>query len=78
MVGLSPCRLLEQKTQESYYNKIVARYMQFCTHHSKDLESAIDVETYAAEKTENYARAIGKSTGVAYKKLKSIVQDIGP
>jgi hypothetical protein len=39
-MGSSPCRLLELKTQESYYNKIVARYMQFCTHHSKDLETA--------------------------------------
>jgi hypothetical protein len=38
--GLWRCRLLELKTQESYYNKIVARYMQFCTHHSKDLETA--------------------------------------
>src|ERR1700748_2421867 len=26
--------------QESFYNKIVARYMQFCTQHSKDLDSA--------------------------------------
>src|SRR3954454_1046994 len=38
--NLLSCRLLELKTQEAYYNKIVARYMQFCTHHSKDLESA--------------------------------------
>jgi hypothetical protein len=40
LVGDLLCRLLEFKTQESYYNKIVARYTQFCTHHSKDLESA--------------------------------------
>ena len=33
-------RLLDVKTQEGYYNKIVARYMQFCTHHSKALENA--------------------------------------
>jgi hypothetical protein len=33
-------RLLEIKAQESFYNKIVARYMQFCTHHSNDMESA--------------------------------------
>ncbi|OAG45150.1 hypothetical protein AYO21_00498 [Fonsecaea monophora] len=32
--------LLDLKTQESYYNKIVARYMQFCTRHSKDLDNA--------------------------------------
>jgi hypothetical protein len=40
LLDLASCRLLELKTQESYYNKIVARYMQFCTHHSKDLETA--------------------------------------
>lgn len=28
------------KAQETFYNKIVARYMQFCTNHSKDLDSA--------------------------------------
>ncbi|KIV86586.1 hypothetical protein PV11_02186 [Exophiala sideris] len=33
-------RLLDPKTQESFYNKIVARYMQFCTRHSKDLDAA--------------------------------------
>ncbi|EXJ60983.1 hypothetical protein A1O7_05136 [Cladophialophora yegresii CBS 114405] len=33
-------RLLDPKTQESFYNKIVARYMQFCTQHAKDLDSA--------------------------------------
>ncbi|KAI1615329.1 hypothetical protein EDD37DRAFT_507397 [Exophiala viscosa] len=33
-------RLLDSKTQESFYNKIVARYMQFCTRHSKDLDTA--------------------------------------
>ncbi|RVX72990.1 hypothetical protein B0A52_03343 [Exophiala mesophila] len=33
-------RLLDIKTQETFYNKIVARYMQFCTHHSKDLDTA--------------------------------------
>ncbi|EXJ69688.1 uncharacterized protein A1O5_06759 [Cladophialophora psammophila CBS 110553] len=33
-------RLLDLKSQESFYNKIVARYMQFCTRHSKDLDSA--------------------------------------
>ncbi|KAK5270367.1 hypothetical protein LTR99_005751 [Exophiala xenobiotica] len=32
--------LLDPKAQESFYNKIVARYMQFCTRHSKDLDSA--------------------------------------
>ncbi|KEF54571.1 uncharacterized protein A1O9_09013 [Exophiala aquamarina CBS 119918] len=33
-------RLLDLKTQESFYNKIVARYMQFCTNYSKDLDAA--------------------------------------
>lgn len=33
-------RLLNIKTQENYYHKITARYMQFCTHHSKDLDKA--------------------------------------
>ncbi|ETI24160.1 hypothetical protein G647_03529 [Cladophialophora carrionii CBS 160.54] len=33
-------RLLDPKTQESFYNKIVARYMQFCTQHAKALDSA--------------------------------------
>jgi hypothetical protein len=32
--------LLDIKAQESFYNKIVARYMQFCTRHCKDLDSA--------------------------------------
>lgn len=35
-----PGRLLDLKTQVSFYNKIVARYMQFCTHHPKDLDTA--------------------------------------
>ncbi|KAL2393960.1 hypothetical protein ABEF93_001157 [Exophiala dermatitidis] len=33
-------RLLDPKAQENFYNKIVARYMQFCTRHSKDLDNA--------------------------------------
>lgn len=33
-------RLLDIKAQESYYNKIVARYMQFCAQNAKDLDSA--------------------------------------
>ncbi|KIW68105.1 hypothetical protein PV04_04072 [Phialophora macrospora] len=33
-------RLLDLKTQESFYNKIVARYMQFCTQHARDLDGA--------------------------------------
>ncbi|KIW99346.1 uncharacterized protein Z518_11334 [Rhinocladiella mackenziei CBS 650.93] len=33
-------RLLDPKTQESFYNKIVARYTQFCTRYSSDLDSA--------------------------------------
>jgi hypothetical protein len=33
-------RLLDLKTQESFYNKIVARYMQFCTQHGRDLDNA--------------------------------------
>jgi hypothetical protein len=33
-------RLLDLKTQESFYTKIVARYMQFCSANSKDLDSA--------------------------------------
>lgn len=33
-------RLLDVKAQESFYNKIVARYMQFCSQHSKDLDQA--------------------------------------
>lgn len=34
-------RLLEIKNQESYFAQIVARYMQFCTSHSNDLESTL-------------------------------------
>lgn len=33
-------RLLNLKTQENYYHKITARYMQFCTQHSKNLIEA--------------------------------------
>ena len=33
-------RLLDPKVQESFYGKIVARYMQFCSQHSKDLDQA--------------------------------------
>ncbi|KAK5071541.1 hypothetical protein LTR64_004681 [Lithohypha guttulata] len=33
-------RLLNLKTQESYYHKITARYMQFCTQNSKNLNEA--------------------------------------
>ncbi|KAJ9604593.1 hypothetical protein H2200_010707 [Cladophialophora chaetospira] len=33
-------RLLDLKTQEAFYNKIVARYMQFCSRHSKNLDNA--------------------------------------
>jgi len=33
-------RLLSFKNQENYYHKITARYMQFCTHHSKNLNEA--------------------------------------
>lgn len=33
-------RLLDTRTQESFYNKIVARYMQFCNRHSRDLDIA--------------------------------------
>ena len=32
--------LLDPKAQEGFYNKIVARYMQFCTRYSKDLDNA--------------------------------------
>lgn len=32
--------LLDIKTQESYYHKITARYMQFCTQYSKNLNEA--------------------------------------
>lgn len=32
--------LLDPKAQETFYNKIVARYMQFCTRYSKDLDNA--------------------------------------
>ncbi|ERF73034.1 hypothetical protein EPUS_07128 [Endocarpon pusillum Z07020] len=39
-VSKGDTRLLDVKVQESFYNKIVARYMQFCTHHSTDMESA--------------------------------------
>ena len=33
-------RLLNIKTQETYYHKITARYMQFCTQNSKNLHEA--------------------------------------
>lgn len=33
-------RLLDTKTQETYYHKITARYMQFCTQNSKNLHEA--------------------------------------
>ncbi|KIW12196.1 hypothetical protein PV08_09472 [Exophiala spinifera] len=39
-VSKGDTRLLDTKAQESFYNKIVARYMQFCTNHSKDLDNA--------------------------------------
>ena len=39
-IDASSIRLLDVKIQESYYHKIVARYMQFCTQHSKNLEEA--------------------------------------
>lgn len=35
-------RLLSIKTQESYYHKITARYMQFCAQHSKNLNKAFE------------------------------------
>jgi hypothetical protein len=38
--SLTRGRLLDLKTQEGFYNKIVARYMQFCTRYSKDLDTA--------------------------------------
>lgn len=40
MLRAQQCRLLDPKTQESYYHKITARYMQFCAEHSKDLNEA--------------------------------------
>ncbi|KAL2008040.1 hypothetical protein VTN00DRAFT_8022 [Thermoascus crustaceus] len=33
-------KLLDHKAQEDYYNKIVQRYMQFCSHYGKELASA--------------------------------------
>jgi len=37
---IDSCRLLDVKTQESFYHKIVARYRQLCMNHSKDLDEA--------------------------------------
>ncbi|KAK5058834.1 hypothetical protein LTR84_011098 [Exophiala bonariae] len=51
-------RLLDLKTQESFYNKIVARYMQFCTQHSKDLDNA-----FASLSLEEGRSASTNSTG---------------
>lgn len=39
-VSKGDTRLLNIKTQESYYHKITARYMQFCTQHSRNLNEA--------------------------------------
>lgn len=39
-VSKGDSRLLDPKTQEGFYNKIVSRYMQFCTRHSKNLDNA--------------------------------------
>ncbi|KAL3493851.1 hypothetical protein BJX62DRAFT_234965 [Aspergillus germanicus] len=33
-------RLLDHKAQQDYYDKIVARYIEFCARHSKNLDSA--------------------------------------
>ncbi|KKK22318.1 hypothetical protein AOCH_003386 [Aspergillus ochraceoroseus] len=33
-------KLLDHKTQRDYYDKIVARYIEFCARHSKDLDAA--------------------------------------
>lgn len=39
-VSKGDSRLLDVRAQEKYYSTIVSRYMQFCTAHSKDLETA--------------------------------------
>jgi hypothetical protein len=39
LVDVSP-RLLDFKTNEAYYQRIVARYMKFCSDHSTDLDAA--------------------------------------
>ena len=37
---LTPSRLLDHKAQTAYYNKIVNRYMLFCSRYSKSLDDA--------------------------------------
>lgn len=39
-VSKGDTRLLNIKSQESYYHKITARYMQFCAQHSRNLDDA--------------------------------------
>ncbi|KAJ5584496.1 uncharacterized protein N7459_004296 [Penicillium hispanicum] len=34
-------KLLDHQAQKEYFDKIVARYMQFCAQHSKDLDAAL-------------------------------------
>lgn len=52
-------RLLNSKTQETYYHKITARYMQFCTQNSKNLHEAFtslsleDAAPASVPKTQN-------------------------
>ncbi|OAP57764.1 hypothetical protein AYL99_08502 [Fonsecaea erecta] len=57
-------RLLDLKTQEGYYNKIVARYMQFCARHSKDLDNAfasLSLEESQSPGVEPLKKPIGKT-----------------
>ncbi|KIW28990.1 uncharacterized protein PV07_04841 [Cladophialophora immunda] len=58
-------RLLDLKTQESYYHKIVARYMQFCARHSKDLDSAfasLNLDEGQPPALDSSRKPTGKST----------------
>lgn len=40
LIPLTCRRLLDHKTQEDYFGKVVERYLGFCAQHAKDLDSA--------------------------------------
>src|SRR3954451_2125683 len=50
-VSKGDTRLLNVKTQESYYHQITARYSQFCAQHSKDLNEAFESLSLNAKST---------------------------
>ncbi|CBF76451.1 hypothetical protein AN4931.2 [Aspergillus nidulans FGSC A4] len=39
-VSKGDCKLLDHKAQKNYYDKIMARYIEFCARHSKNLDEA--------------------------------------